>query len=72
METFVARARKWGNSKGVVLPAKLGIGEGEELELTVIRTKKVAKVADLFGKAKLGGNTQEILDEIDKETDSKW
>lgn len=72
METFVAVARKWGNSKGVVLPPKLHVEAGDELILSVQSTKRLAKVKDLFGKCPLGGNTARILKQVDKELDIRW
>jgi len=72
MDTFVTVARKWGNSKGVVLPKRLGVEAGEEILLTVQRTKGVAKVKDFFGKLKKPfKNTARALREIDTELDSE-
>ncbi len=72
METFVAVARKWGNSKGVVLPKKVNVEAGEEVIVTVQRTKGMAKVKDFFGKLKNPANTARSLKQIDKELDIPW
>ena len=67
MKSFVAIARKRGNSVGVVLPDELGIKAGEKVRLTLLRKTKFAKVSDLFGKLKLGANTARALKQIDHE-----
>lgn len=69
METIVATVRKWGNSKGVVLPKDVPVEVGEEVVLSIQPKKGFAKVRDLFGRAPLSGNTQKILDEVDRELD---
>ncbi len=68
METVFAMVRKWGNSKGVVLPKSLKLEEGEEIILNVQKTKGFAKGIDLFGKLKTGTkNLHEDLLQIDSE-----
>jgi len=69
VESFVAKARKWGNSKGVVIPAELEVREGEELEFKIVRRKRFATVGDLFGKLKLGVDTAKALKEVDRDLD---
>lgn len=72
MEPVIATVRKWGNSKGVVLPAGLGLKEGEEVELTIKPKSKYLTAGDIFGKLKTGLDTAKSLKQIDKELDIKW
>lgn len=72
METVVAFVRKWGNSKGIVLPSELGLETGEQIIINIQRTKAMLKAGDLFGKIKTGGNTAKELKKLDKELDVKW
>lgn len=72
METIMVKVRKWGNSKGVVLPAELGLQAGEDVILNVQRTKNMLKAGELFGKLKSSQNTARSMKEIDKELDSEW
>ncbi len=69
METIVATVRKWGNSKGIVLPKELPVEIGEEVVLNVQKKKGFAKVKDLFGKLKTGVDTAKMLKEVDRELD---
>ena len=72
MEQIKAKVKKWGNSFGIVLPMNLinseKIKEGNEVNIFVEFPKKT-RVKDVFGilKGKLKKDTQEALDEIDKE-----
>jgi len=76
MEQIKVKAKKWGNSLGVVLPREVvieeGIKEGNEIEIT-IQPKKAITVGDLIKIAKkhpikkTKKSTQEIMDEIDFE-----
>ncbi len=72
METFVAKVRKWGNSKGVILPARITVAVGEDVLLNVQRTAGVTKVKDAFGKVRAKSNTASSLREIDEEFRSKF
>ena len=62
-----SKARKWGNSLGIVLPNELvtdhNIREGDELEVKV--KKKNAGLGDLRGllKGKLKESVQQLKDE---------
>ncbi|MBI2581413.1 AbrB/MazE/SpoVT family DNA-binding domain-containing protein [Candidatus Woesearchaeota archaeon] len=74
MESVVAKARKWGNSVGVILPKevieKIGIKAGSEVELLVsARQKNVLKelFGSMKGKAKDKRPIAEFLKEIDRE-----
>ena len=74
METVVAKARKWGNSIGVILPKdiveKVGIRDGSEVELLVGKKEKNV-LQQLFGsmkgKAKDKRPLAEFMKEVDKE-----
>lgn len=72
MEKTNVKVKKWGNSFGIVLPKALienqSIKDGTEIEI-FIQTKHKTKVKDIFGLArgKLKRNTQEVLDEVDKD-----
>ncbi len=76
MEQIKVKAKKWGNSLGVLLPKQLvhkqAIKEGSEIVITV-QTKKTMTVRDLMDFArkhplpKSKKTTREIMDEIDKE-----
>lgn len=74
MESVVAKARKWGNSIGVILPRdiveKVGIRDGSEVELLVGKKEKNV-LRELFGsmkgKAKDRRPLAEFMKEIDRE-----
>jgi len=76
MEQIKVKAKKWGNSIGIVLPVKVvnreDIKEGTEMVVT-IQTKNVMTVRDLLDFArkhplpKSKKTTQKIMDEMDFE-----
>lgn len=75
MEQIKTKIRKWGNSFGIVIPKEIindkGIKENSEVSVTIEPSDRMT-VGDLMGlakkfKLKRKGNTQKILDEIDKE-----
>ena len=77
MEQIKVKAKKWGNSIAVVIPAnvvnKESITDGMEITITV-QPKRFTTVGDLmeFGrklklKNKLKRSTQELMDEVDKD-----
>ncbi len=72
MERIKAITKKWGNSFAVILPKKLvdtqRIEEGTEITITIEPIKKT-RVKDIFGimKEKLKRNTQQVMDEIDRD-----
>lgn len=76
MEQIKVKAKKWGNSLGILLPKNVvynqEIKEGMEIVITV-QTKKTMTVGDLMEFArkhplpKSKRSTQEIMDEIDFE-----
>ena len=65
-----AKVRKWGRSLGVVIPKekieKEGIKENETITLLIAKRTNVLK--ETFGTFKFKKSTQEMLDEIDKES----
>ena len=65
-----AKVRKWGRSFGVVIPKEKikdeGIKENETIRLLV--SKKTNVLKETFGTFKFKKSTQEMLDEIDKES----
>ena len=65
-----AKVRKWGRSFGVVIPKdkvkKEGIKENETITLLI--TKKTNVLKETFGTFKFKKSTQEMLDEIDRES----
>ena|SRR3989338_1640113 len=74
MESVVAKARKWGNSVGVILPKevveKTGIKPGSDVELLVsARQKNVLKelFGSMKGKAKDKRPIAEFMKEMDRE-----
>jgi len=72
MEQMRVRAKKWGNSFGVILPKKVvdreKIKEGTEIVMTIIPVNRT-KVKDVFGilKGKIKKETWEITKEVDRE-----
>jgi antitoxin component of MazEF toxin-antitoxin module len=75
MEHIVTQIKKWGNSLGVVIPKDVvnqkNLKENSQVFLTIesrdrMTVEDVLKLAKKF-KLKRKGNTQQILDEIDKE-----
>lgn len=74
MESVTAKARKWGNSIGVILPRevveKVGIKEGSDVELLVsARRQNVLKelFGSMKGKAKDKRPLAEFMKEVDRE-----
>ena len=75
MEQIRTKVKKWGNSFGVIIPIEIvnrkGIKENSEVSITIEPSDKmtVGDVLKLARKFKLErkGDTQKILDEIDKE-----
>ncbi len=64
------KVRRWGRSFGVVIPKEKikeeGIKENETINLLIIKRTNVLK--ETFGTFKFKKTTQEMLDEIDKES----
>ena len=75
MEQIKTKIKRWGNSFGVVIPMEIvnskGLKENSDVSVTIEpnNTMTVGDVMDLARKFKLKrkGDTQKILDEIDKE-----
>ena len=65
-----AKVRKWGRSFGVVIPKdkvkEEGIKENETIKLLI--SKKTNVLKETFGTFKFKKSTQEMLDEIDRES----
>ncbi len=65
-----AKVRKWGRSFGVVIPKdkvkEEGIKENETIKLLIAKKTNVLK--ETFGTFKFKKSTQEMLDEIDRES----
>ena len=75
MEQIRTKVKKWGNSFGIVIPmeivTKRNLKENSDVSVTIepSNTMTVGDVFELARKFKLKrkGDTQKILDEIDKE-----
>lgn len=71
MVMIEAKARKWGNSIGFVIPKKVAekekLKDGDKIEILILPRENTA--IKMFGslKGKLKRSTQEILDETDRE-----
>lgn len=65
-----AKVRKWGRSFGVVIPKEKIKEEGikENESITLLIGKKTNVLKETFGTFKFKKTTQEMLDEIDKES----
>ena len=72
METVVAKARKWGNSIGVILPKdvveKIGIKDGSEVEL-LVGASQTNLLKELFGSMKGKSKDKRPISEFMKEVD---
>ena len=73
METVV-KAKKWGNSIGVLLPTNIvkeeHIKPGEEMVIEIKRKQNVLK--ELFGALPFKKSTEQLIKETRKELESKW
>ncbi len=67
MHSFIATARKWGNSVGVIVPGESNIKPGEQIILSVHKVKGCARVKNLFGKLEAKTDSEKIVQEIDWE-----
>jgi len=65
-----AKVRKWGRSFGVVIPKEEAIEEGikENENIVILISKKNSVLKETFGTFKFRKSTQEMLDEIDRES----
>lgn len=77
MESLNLKLKRLGNSLGIIVPSETinqkNLREGEELVIT-IKTKNKTTVGDMMREArrqklKFKRSTQEVLDEIDIESD---
>ncbi len=75
MEQIKTKVKRWGNSFGVVIPMEIvnskGLKENSDVSVTIEPSNRMT-VGDVFElakkfKLKRKGDTQKILDEIDKE-----
>ena len=64
------KVRKWGRSFGVVIPKKKIREEGikQNETVTLLIGKRINVLKETFGTFKFNKKTQEMLDEIDKES----
>ncbi len=69
METFVAKVKKWGNSKGLVIPSVVGVEVGEEVRANLQPANRVGRVRDWFGKLKLSAPSAKLLKQVDRDLD---
>ncbi len=69
METLKVKARRWGNSIGLVIPSdiveKEDIRPGKEVEILI--TKKTNVLRETFGTMKFKKSAQQIKNELRKE-----
>ena len=74
METVTLKLAKVGNSLGAIFPANIvkeqHMKPGEEIVVTIEKKSNVLK--KLFGSSKSKRPTEEILQEVRKEMESKW
>ncbi len=72
MERVVAKAKKWGNSIGIIIPNEIAEKEGIRTGVVVealVKSKKQNPVAETFGmlRGKIRKSTDEIMREIYRE-----
>ena len=69
-----AKAKKWGNSVGIIIPAdavaRLKIHQGETLQLELRKAGSVLR--DMFGSLRSTRETKDILKEVRQSHASKW
>ena len=68
MHSFIATARKWGNSIGVIVPSEASIKPGESVIISVQKVKGAARVKNLFGKLEANIDSKMSVQEIDWES----
>ncbi len=61
------KARKWGNSVGVLLPKKFGIRPNQDIKLHIEPEKPFTKVKEIFGTVKLRKSVEQLMREVDAE-----
>ena len=71
MIELVAKTKKWGNSVGILLPRRLGIGEDEDVRVHIEPANSFTKVKDIFGTFKLKRSVKSLMKEIDRDLDSR-
>jgi len=68
------KAKKWGNSIGIVIPQEtveaLGIRQDEFVIVDIQRKENVLR--ELFGNLKFKKSTEELLKGVRKDMKSKW
>jgi antitoxin component of MazEF toxin-antitoxin module len=68
------KAKKWGNSIGIVIPQEtveaLGIRQDEFVIVDIQRKENVLR--ELFGNLKFKKSTEGLLKEVRKDMKSKW
>jgi len=76
METINTKAKKWGNSFGIILPADVvrnnEIKEGTDIEVR-INIKNKTKAREIFGilEGKLKRDTDDLLKEVDRDFEKR-
>lgn len=64
VETVFLKAKKWGNSVGVILPKELEVKPDDEVLVKVTKVEKHGKAGAAWGLFKKKADTQAILDEL--------
>ncbi len=64
MDIITVKAKKWGNSVGIILPKELHIEPDEELRIQVVKTGQRSPAKGAWGLFKKKADTQAILDEL--------
>lgn len=72
MESFVAKVKKWGNSKGLIIPSEVDVDVGEEVRASLQSATRVARVRDWFGKLKISVPTSKLLKSVDRDLDPEF
>ncbi len=64
MDIITVKAKKWGNSVGIILPKELQIKPNEELRVQIVKTSERPPAKVAWGLFKKKADTQAILDEL--------
>ncbi len=64
------KAKKWGNSVGILLPKDLGIKPNQEVNIHLEPTKRFSTIKDIFGKLQFKRSVKALMKEIDEELDA--
>lgn len=69
MDIITVKAKKWGNSVGIILPKDLQIEPDEEIRVQIMKTNERPPAKVAWGIMKKKFDTQKVLDEIDADED---